>query len=338
MAKLAQVSPVVVSRVLHNKANGVRVSEATSVRVREAAVQLNYRVNIWARNFRNQKTAMIGVLNGMGMDRPRFNNGPRNFSTLMDGIVEGAFQHKYSVALCPQLLGDDPQEAVNDGRFDGLVWYSITPSECNLNILNNSTTPIVIIHARSAEYGGKHPTVICDNAQGIGLAVEHLVKGGHRRIAFATEGDALNVESEARLKAFWYHTKRRGIDVKDRDILDIRRDREALHAYLKEGPRHTAVIVHADGLAGDFIVAAPKYGVRIPEDLSIIGFDSTEYCDQLRPALTSISQPLFDMGARAVDLLMRSISEQAPDSMELILPCGLNIRGSTTSITSEVLP
>lgn len=329
VAKMANVSPVVVSKVLHNKANGVRVSEATAERVRVAAKELGYRVNVWARNFRNQQAMMIGVLNGMGRERPLFNQGPRYFATLMDGIVEGAFRHDYSVALCPQLLGSNPIEAMNDGRFAGLVWYSIAPSETNRAILANSAVPVVIIHARAAEYDHRHPTVTCDNAQGIGLAVDHLVKNGHRRIAFGIESDALNVETMTRLEAFKEHMARHALQVLDTDILDVLRDRKALHGYLQEGPRHTAVMAHADGLAADFIRIAPLYNVRIPEDLSVTGFDSTEFCDELRPTLTSISQPLYEMGAQAVDLLIQTVGDAAGTPVELILPCGLDVRGST---------
>jgi DNA-binding LacI/PurR family transcriptional regulator len=329
VAKRAQVSPIVVSRVLHNKANGVRVSDATAERVRQAAKDLNYKVNIWARNFRAQRTMMIGVLNGQGMDRPKFNQGPRYFATLMDGIVDGAFEHDFSVALCPQLLGDNPRDAMNDGRFDGLVWYSIEPSEQNIAALEACTVPVVIIHARSADYGGKHPTVICDNSQGMGLAVDHLVELNHRRIAFVLEGDAMNVETLARLEGFRSHMTRHGLTVGDEDIIDIHKDREMLHHYLANPRPHTAVIVHADGLAGDFIQIAPKYNVRIPDDLSVIGFDSTEFCDLFHPPLTSISQPLFEMGSQAVALLMRAINEQVTDPLELILPCGLDVRAST---------
>ncbi len=329
VAKLAQVSPIVVSRVLHNKAEGVRVSDATAERVRQAAAELNYKVNIWARNFRAQQTMMLGVLNGMGFDRPRFNDGPRYFATLMDGIVDGAFRHSYSVALCPQLLGDDPSEAVTDGRFDGLVWYSITPTDANRATLAACRCPVVIVHALSGQYGGKHPTVICDNFQGIGLGVDHLYELGHRKIAFMIEGDAMNVESEARLAAFKSHMARHDLPPAETDIIDVRKDREALKSYLSNKPPHTALMVHADGLAADIIRFAPKYGIRVPEDLSVIGFDSTEFCDELKPALTSISQPLFEMGNRATDLLMKAISEPNIDPVELVLPCGLDVRGST---------
>lgn len=334
VAKLAQVSPIVVSRVLHNKAEGVRVSDATAERVRQAAVDLNYKVNIWARNFRAQQTMMIGVLNGQGIERPRFADGPRYFATLMDGIVEGAFRHDYSVALCPQLLGDNPSEAVTDGRVDGLVWYSITPTDTNRETLAACRVPVVIIHALSSHYGGKHPTVICDNFQGIGLGMDHLYSLGHRKIAFAIEGDAMNVESGARLDAFKCHMVRLGLPMGDADIIDVRRDRKALHAYLAGKPSHTGVIVHADGLAADFIRVAPEHGVSVPQDLSVIGFDSTEFCDELRPRLTSVAQPLYDMGASAVDLLMRAISDPNTAPLELVLPCSLDVRESTAEARS----
>lgn len=336
VARKAKVSPVVVSKVLHGNLDGIRVSEATAERVRQAAEELGYRVNVWARNFRTQRAMMIGVLNGRGVVRPLFRTGPRYFASLMDGIVEGAFQHNYSVALCPELLGGNPFEGINDGRFAGLVWYSISPLETNLKALESCTVPSVIAHARAATFGGRHATVICDNKQGIGLALEHLIEKGHRRIAFATESDALNVESEERLEGYHVHMARLGLPVGESDVIDVLKDREELKSYLADGPRHTAVIAHADGLAADMIRIAPDFGVRIPEDLAVIGFDSTEFCDELRPTLTSVSQPLYDIGLRAVDLLIQLIEGAPVDQLELVLPCGLDVRGSTDFIRQEM--
>jgi LacI family transcriptional regulator len=329
VARKAKVSPVVVSKVLHGNLDGIRVSEATAERVRETAKEMGYRVNIWARNFRTQKAMMIGVLNGRGVDRPLFRTGPRYFASLMDGIVEGAFQHDYSVALCPELLSGDPLLGINDGRFAGLVWYSISPSESNLKALASCTVPSVIAHARAATYGGRFATVICDNRQGIGLAVDHLVEMGHRRIGFAIETDALNVESEERLVGYREAMDRQGLKYEDSDIIDVLRDRQALHSYLASGLKHTAIIAHADGLAADIIRFAPDYGVRVPEDLAVIGFDSTEFCEELRPTLTSVSQPLHLIGLHAVGLLIRLIDGAPVEELELVLPCGLDIRESS---------
>ena len=124
VAARAGVSPVVVSRVLHNKAASVRVSAATAERVRKAAEELNYRRNASAQNFRLQQTSTIGILHGLGFARPEFDGASRYFAKLMDGMIEGAFEHEYAVTLCPKLHGDNPLDAMGDGRFDGIVWYS----------------------------------------------------------------------------------------------------------------------------------------------------------------------------------------------------------------------
>jgi len=285
-----------------------------------------------ARNFRAKQTNTIGVLNGQGLTRPIFARGPRYFATLMDGIVEGAFLYNRAVTLCPHLLGERPAEGFADGLYDGLIWYSISPSQEVLDVLDRWCVPTVIIHGHAREFNNLYPTVICDNDQGVGLAIDHLVEQGHRRIGFAIEGDALNVESMERLAGFHSHMERHGLrHCSELDVLDVRRDRVQLHEYLASAPRHTAIIVHGDGLASEIIRIAPGHGVSIPDELSVVGYDSTGFCDELRPSLTSISQPLFDIGFRATELLMRCIGGESIEALELVLPCGLDVRGSTSS-------
>jgi LacI family transcriptional regulator len=336
VAKMANVTPTVVSRVLHNKASTVRVSTATAERVRIAAAQLGYRVNVMARNFRDRQTRTLGVLNGRGVTRPIFAHGPRYFATLMDGIIDSAFDHQFSVTLCPLLLGDHPEDAVNDGRFDGLLWYSIDASQETMEALENCAIPIVIIHAHAAAFGNRFPTVIADNRQGLGLAVDHLVERGHSKIGFAIETDAMNVESLERLEGFRFHMLRVGLPVSEEDILNVGVDRAELLTYLtQESLPHTAIIVHADGLAAEMIVLAQKQGHRVPEDLAIVGFDSTDFCDEIQPTLTSIYQPLYELGATATNQLMTLIGGKPVDDLELTLPCRLDIRGSTTPSPRE---
>jgi DNA-binding LacI/PurR family transcriptional regulator len=317
--------------VLNNRESTVRVSPETAERIRQTAQQLGYRVNVLARNFRDRHTRTIGVLNGRGMARPTFAKGPRYFATLMDGIVEGAFRRDYSVTLCPKLLGENPEMGV-DGRFDGLVWYSVSPTDENREVLSRFSIPIVIVHAHASDFGYRYPAIIANNRHGLGLAVEHLFELGHRRIGFVIEGDALNVESLERLEAFKHHLSEHGLTFdKDRDLIDVHANREEMHRYLSatELP-HTAVIVHADGLASEFVVAAQKHRWKLPDELSVVGFDSTDFCNETSPALTSISQPLFDIGGLAVERLLKLIDGQTCDPLELTLPCGLDIRGSTT--------
>jgi len=336
VAAAANVTPTVVSHVLNKKTSTVRVSEATAERVRNAASELGYRVNVLARNFRGRQTKTIGVLNGQGLVRPQFAHGPRYFATLMDGIVSGAFEHGISVTLCPQLLGEHPEDGINDGRFDGLILYSITPSEQTLKVLDQCSVPIVIIHAHARDFGDKYVTLIADNSQGIGLAIDHLVSLGHVKIGFMIERDASNVESEERLQAYVFHMARVGLECRERDVIDIDQGRKNLSEYLREKPlQHSALIVHADGLASELIMAAQFHGHSVPADLAIIGFDSTDFCNESRPTLTSVSQPLFELGGLAARQLMKLVSGEKPDPLELVLPCSLDVRGSTMTSPLE---
>ena len=329
VAAKAGVTPTVVSRVLHNKATSVRVSDATAVRVREAAKELGYRVNVFARNFRERQTNMIGVLHGVNFARPHLSDGSRYFALLMDGIIEGAFRHGYAVTLCPKLMGQTPEDAMSDGRFDGLIWYSTIPSEENRQMLMGCTSPLVMVHSQSDEFVGRFPIVSCDNAHGIRQAVDHLVEIGHRRIAFARQGGLEFSESRLRADAFLHRMREIGLTTTPEDILDAGLYYDGIDPYLADGPRHTAVIAHNEGLGAEFVRRAPNHGIRIPEDLSVVGFDSTPFCDELRPRLTSVSQPLKTIGEHAVESLIARIQGDESPVGQVNMPCGFDVRETT---------
>ncbi len=325
VAARAGVTPTVVSRVLHNKATAIRVSEATAERVRQASVDLGYRVNVMARSFRDRQTMMIGVLHGIGFARPLLNKNSRYFAALMDGFIEGSFENGYSLTLCPTLLGQTPEDAMSDGRFDGLVWYSTLPSDETREMLRKCSVPMVLIHTRASEYDYRYPSVICNNDQGIGLAVDHLIELGHRKIAFAFEAGIPFSESALRAEAFHSHMLRHGMSVGPCDLIEA----NDLDDYLAFRPRHTAIIAHNEALGAIVMQKAIARGMRIPQDLSVIGFDSTSFCEELTPKMTSIYQPLAEMGQGAINLLVQSMSGTLPDPLELVYPCSLDIRGST---------
>lgn len=329
VAAKAGVTPTVVSRVLHNKANAVRVSEATAERVRVAAKDLGYRVNVFARNFRERQTGMIGVLHGVNFARPYLSHGSRYFASLMDGIIDGAFRHGYAVTLCPKLMGQTPEDAMSDGRFDGLIWYSTIPSEDNGAMIRGCTSPLVMIHAQGEDMVGRFPIVACDNAQGIELALDHLMDLGHRRIAFARQGDLEFSESTIRRDAYVDLMNARGLTVTEADVIDGKFDYTGVDAYFAGGLRHTAIIAHNEELGAEFVRRSAKFGVAVPEELSVVGFDSTAFCNEIRPQLTAISQPLHELGEQASELLVQRIGGTLESSPVILLPCGLDAREST---------
>ncbi|HVL39243.1 MAG TPA: LacI family DNA-binding transcriptional regulator [Fimbriimonadaceae bacterium] len=335
VAARAGVSPVVVSRVLHDRAQAIRVSEATAERVRQAAQELGYRCNVWARNFRSQQSFTIGLLHGFGFDAPYLSVGSRYFACLMDGVLQGAFDHGYSVAFCPKLLGQNPSAALSDGRFDGLVWYSAVESEAGRQLLESCQIPVVLIHSHSCTFGFRYPAVIADNDQGVGLAVDHLVNLGHRRIGMATEEAFENLEMRERAEAFGAHMARHGLEVSPEDFLLPGPGDVGIDAYFSQGAAHTAIFAFNEGLAARWMAGAHRNGLRVPEDMSFVGFDSTSFCDELSPRLTAVSQPLRSMGERAVDLLVSQMRGAVEEPLEHLFPCGLDVRGSTQSITGE---
>lgn len=335
VASKAGVSPVVVSHVLHGRVPSIRVSEATAERVRAAAKELGYRLNVYARNFRQGQTKVLGVLHGLGFGRPMLGHGSRYFAALMDGLIEGAFEHGYSVTLCPKLLGDKPETAMQDGRFDGLIWYSTMPTPTGLRIVKNCSVPMVLVHARAKDFANEHPTVGCNNDEGVGLAMRHLVELGHRKIGYIVEGEIINSEAIRRHEAFRKHATLCGVSTDDKDLIGTSGSTDELERYFANGPTHTAFLANHDGLAAKTLDIAKSHGYQCPRDFSVIGFDSTSFCLETRPTLTSIHQPLEDIGRQAIELLLEVIAGNPPDPFEVVLPCRLDVRESTGPVPSH---
>lgn len=330
VAAMAGVSPVVVSRVLHNKASTVRVSEATAERVRQAAAILGYRCNVVARNFRAQETKTIGILHNVGGAWPSLDRGSRYFASLMQGLIKGAFKHGYALMLCPKLFSEQGGHAVGDGRFDGVVWYRATDAELCRTEIERASTPVVMIHSRGEGADANYPTVICDNEQGIRLAVDHLVGLGHKKIAYLVQKNYMNSEAVARRDAFVSIMTEYGLFHENEDVIETDQDRKEIEEYLARGPRHTAIIGMNDEIAADALAICARIGIDVPGQLSVVGFDSTAFCNELKPALTSVKQPLTRIGEEAIDLLVANIKNSVADPKHVVIPCSLDVRDSTS--------
>ncbi len=350
VAALAGVSPVVVSRVLHNKALSIHVADQTAERVRQAAKELGYRRNVTAVNFRAKQTMAIGMLHGMGSAIVPLEGGTKYLASLMDGVIGGAFSNGYSVLLCPQLLGNTPVDAVSDGRCDGLILFNVELVQENMDMLSRCTLPIVLLHTPACAFGQSFPSVVCDNEQGIGLAMAHLLEMGHKRIAFIhDEPDDLrptlnpptpselleaspqrirsrSYELSTRGSAFLENARHLHLGLDSSDVIHIRQiDRLFDSDY-------TAALCFHDGVAGLVYDHAAERNVRIPADLSVVGFDSTSFCDGLRPPLTSVFQPLKAMGEKAAEILVSIIREEPNELNEVVFPCGFHIRQSVARL------
>lgn len=322
---MAGVSPTVVSHVLNGRASSIRVSAATSERVKAAALELGYRRNSLAGSLRDKRTFVLGVLHGAAVARPRFSFGSRYFAALMDGIVDGAFEHGYSVTLCPKLLGDSQAEGIADGRFDGLIWYQRRDTEEDEKTAASCLLPMVFIHSSIGGTNSIWPSVSCDNDQGAFLALQHLAELGHKRVAFAIEPWAQNGEGITRIHSFQAACQHLGLQG---EVVHFRPDLQERIRLIEEG--FTGVLAWNDEAAGALIGRLKDQGAKLPKELSVIGFDSTSYCSELSPKLTSVHQPLHDIGRAAAGLLIKQISGEEVGVQPLLLPCRLDIRESTS--------
>lgn len=323
VAKAANVSPMAVSKALHGKGANVGVSVETAEHIRRIAKELGYRPNELARRFRRQQTLVIGVVFERFL---RITGRSLYPAMLLDGILQTAFESGYTVALCASLNDPRTTETFGDGRFDGLLWAKFSNDERSRRLANECPVPLVLIHTPELSIPDV-PNFCCDNVQAVRLGVEYLKNKGHRRIAFIRDASPVFSEDGFRAEAFLAASKEFGLPIDESDILQWSEDAHEMGDWLATKPDHTAIFLWSEYMAGGVIAQAKRHGLRIPEDFSVLGFDSSDYCEQLRPRLTAINQPIEQIAADATRALIQMLDGKKVRSAPLY-PCTLDERES----------
>jgi DNA-binding LacI/PurR family transcriptional regulator len=326
VAEAAGVSAMAVSKVLHGKGANVRVGAETAETIRRVAGELRYQPNRLARSFRQQKTQTIGlVFAHFG----RIGDLDGYFAAFLNGVMSATFQSEYGLTICPNLVRLSENGVSNDGRFDGLLWCKPDYTQQSAESIQRSELPVVMMHAPEGE-GPNVPRFCCNNVLGLNLAVEHLVGLGHRRIGFVIDDfNRTTAEGRARVAGFNLAMCEHGLDVTPEEILCWRVERPEIEQFMQQPNRHTALIVFSERQAVAILNQAETLGISVPQELSVVGFDSTAFCDTTRPRLTAISQPIEKMAFDATNVLISTIEGSQLSSNLFIYPCGLDIREST---------
>jgi LacI family transcriptional regulator len=326
VAEAAGVSAMAVSKVLHGTGSTVRVSADTAANIRRVAAELRYQPNRLARSFRQQKTNTIGlVFSHFG----RIGEADGYFAALLNGAMTATFQSEYSLTICPKLAMSSTNGQLNDGRFDGLLWCKPDYTKESAESIGLSKMPIVMMHAPAGE-GPEVPRFCCDNELGLKLAVDHLVQLGHRSIGFLYDHfNHTTAEGRVRTAAFHAAKAEHGLPSSDEDLLFWSQECDELVDFLANPKRPTAIIVFSELHAVYVLRKAEQLGISVPGDLSVIGFDSTAFCESTRPRLTAISQPIEQMAYDATTKLISYIEAEQAGSKSFIYPCGLDVREST---------
>ncbi|RYG41734.1 LacI family transcriptional regulator, partial [bacterium] len=214
-----------------------------------------------------------------------------------------------------------------DGQLEGVVWCKLARDEAALRLIHDSPIPIVAMNAPAPEDPTSAVFVSCDNEGGIELAVDHLWQLGHRRILFVREREEVTSPDQmARAEAFRAALARRGAPS---DVETWQWYGQEFPAWYAAKPPHTAIIGWSERCAGMVLNQAEKNGVNIPERLSVIGFDSTRYCETTRPRLTAVCQPVREMARHATQTLLDLIQGCRPETHSFVFPCTLDVRDST---------
>jgi LacI family transcriptional regulator len=326
VAAAAGVHPATASRAL-NPSTKPLVSEDTARRVAEAADRLGYRPNPVARSLRTRRSNTIGVL------IPDLNNPL--FPPIVRGLEDRLAQSGY-VALLGNTDTDLAKERLIFGQMrarqvDGFLLATATAGSPILAEAVASDLPLVLMDRTSGDY--PFSAVSVDSEQGVRAAVTHLASLGHTRIGHIAGPPAAST-GEARLRGFYAGMAAHGLPVSAEQVA-------CASAYsLEEGLRCggelvaaygglTAIVAANDMLAIGCYAALDAAGLDCPRDVSVVGFNDMPFIDRLRPPLTSVRFPHYQLGTEAATLLIERIEHGHAPVKTLFLAPELVIRGST---------
>ena len=322
VARLAGVSVTTVSHAL----NGTRfVSEEARARIDAAIRELGYVPSAVARSLKHNETRTVGMMIP--------NNSNPYFAEIIRGVENHCFAAGYNLVLCNS--DDDPVKqaahlrVLAEKRIDGLVLVA-SGAEASLgSLLSNSQVPLVLVD-REVE-GMDCDLVEVDHAAGGEMATRHLLELGHAGVACISGPPGLSPSSQRR--AGWKRALvAAGIPRREGDLLrgdfGSRSGYLAMQTLLARKPRPTAVFICNDVMAIGALCAAHEAGVRVPEDLSIVGFDDIELAAYTIPPLTTIAQPKQAIGTGTASLLLEQIAGRSAPR-HLILQPELRLRKST---------
>lgn len=322
VAKRAGVSTATVSRVI----NGYpRVSQRTVARVRKAVEETNYVPNPSARSLRVGRTRLFGLIVS-DVNNPFFPELISAFEALAGAHGIGViFTHtNYELERLDSCI-----RRMIEQKVDAIAIMTSEMDERSLRGAVKLGVPIVLMNQR--QLADQYPNVLVEYATGYREALEHLLFLGHRDFGFIAGPPQLS-SAQGRKAAFNTALRAHGVQVRPQCVVtgDMRVEggRAAMLDLLKRSPRPTAVLAANDLMAVGALQAAHERGVRVPDDISLIGFDDLPVASMVYPPLSTIRHPRRELAARAFALLQHALQE-GKALPEVILHPHLVLREST---------
>jgi len=328
VAREARVSVATVSRLLNKQGT---VSLDTAERVYAAIQKLSYEPNLLARNFRKSESRVILIL------CPNMTNP--YYAHILSGIGDAATELGYSALIFN--TADDPAreaealEMLKKRRADGAILMA-SNKDCTWLLEYAERFALV----QCSEYGPEVdiPHVSIDNYLAAQQTMEYLISLGHQRIAIiSSENDYIS--TSLRLKGYRDTLEKHAIDIRQDYIVYASRDysfksgKKTARELLAVTPPPTAIFCISDTLALGAITAAKEMGYRVPEDVTVIGFDDVEHTTMFHPYITTVAQPCYELGKRSARLLYDLMSQGKEIPRQVIMEHRLIVRESSAPPT-----
>lgn len=321
VAREAGVSMATVSRVVNGNKN---VKENTRQKVLDVIERLDYRPNAVARGLASKKTTTVGVV------IPNISNA--YFSTLAKGIDDVATMYKYNIVLASSDEDDDKEVNVVNTLFakqvDGIIFMGHRLTDKIRAEFSRTRTPIVL--AGTVDLAHQLPSVNIDYSQAVIDSIDLLAER-HDKIAFISGPLIDDINGKVRLTGYKEALKKNNLEFKEGLVFES-------HYRYEEGfnlaerliqSEATAAYVAEDELAAGLLNGLFAAGKSVPEDFEIITSDDSSVVQFTRPNLTSIGQPIYDLGAVAMRMLTKIMNKEELDEREIILNHGIKRRQST---------
>jgi len=314
------VSPSTVSRVLNGTAI---VAPGTEQRVRDAIAELNFFPHPAARQLVHQCTNTIGLL------LPEISG--EFFPPMLRGIEAGVREAGYDLLIhSTQDSYSHGHRPLREHNTDGLIIFPESVDDKELQRLFNIGFPVVLLH-QSAPEGANYPVVTVENKFGAEKLINHLIEiHGRRRICFL-QGPEGHEDSIWRERGYREALEAHGLPFHPELVayggFDDQESYQAIQQWFLEGVEFDAVFAGDDDAATGVIAALRQAGRRVPEDVSVVGFDDVPFSRFVSPPLTTIRSPIEQVGREAVRLLVKCIHEEHCNP-EILLPTELVIRQS----------
>jgi LacI family transcriptional regulator len=329
LAKAAGVSVTTVSRALNGYSD---VNEDTRKKIKRIAEQLNYRPNAVARSLVTRKTRTIGVI------LSEINREGAKDSLAFEilcGINDRAVELDYDILLFStnpkKQLAKSYADLCKERNVDGAILSGLRVNDPYLQqVVQDTSFPCVLIDIPAAHQNVGHVTT--DNFRGAKTAVEHLIRLGHRHIAMINGHDEASVSKE-RLLGYKHALAEHGISFREELIFNGGFKEEggftALHQILHRHPEVTAVFSASDLMVLGALRALEQIGRKVPETMSIVGYDDITIASYCSPPITTIRQDRYEMGYQAAQLLIDML-EKRKVNHKIVLNSELIVRQSTS--------